>query len=338
MEGASRRTAPNQLSAARLHASARPGLALLAALFLFPGRLSALHLVEDPSSTGVLTVLDGTTTVLCYRFGDQLREGVDPKYTRSCYIHPLYSLDGQPLTDDFPKDHLHHRGVFWTWPVVEARGQKSQTWMPHDPPLRQRFVRWLKRGIEQNAAVFSSENAWVLGDKEKIARERVTVHVYPVVRNSRAIDVDLELEAVGGPLKLQGTPEGKKGYGGFCLRTAPLLKGVDLMTSDGQRMKDVVNERHPWVDLSNESGGVAIFVPPDHPDFPPPWLVRSSYTGFLNPEWPGLPSVELKPGEPRRLSYRIYIHRGNAETGRVREAYEAYRCASTVEGARKPGR
>ena len=65
-----------------------------------PG-LAQLKFVDDPAK-GTLTITDGATPVLTYRYGDQLKPGVDPAQTRSCYIHPLYSLDGRELTDDFP--------------------------------------------------------------------------------------------------------------------------------------------------------------------------------------------------------------------------------------------
>ncbi|MDP7251477.1 MAG: PmoA family protein [Planctomycetota bacterium] len=97
----------------------------------------------DDSERGRLTVREGETPVLTYNYGKQLKEGVHEKYTRSCYIHPLFDLGGRPLTDDFPKDHFHHRGVFWTWPLMKARGRNVQTW--HPSPLRQHFVRWIKR-------------------------------------------------------------------------------------------------------------------------------------------------------------------------------------------------
>ena len=37
------------------------------------------------------------------------------EYIYNNYIHPLYSLDGDPLTEEFPVDHPHHRGIFWAW-------------------------------------------------------------------------------------------------------------------------------------------------------------------------------------------------------------------------------
>lgn len=283
----------------------------------------ALRFADDKSS-GVLTLCDGTTNVLSYRYGDQIQAGVDPKFTRSCYIHPLYSLDGEVLTEDFPKDHPHHRGVFWTWPLIKVRGQATQTWMPQDPPLRQQFVRWLQREAGETTAVFACANVWRLNGKEDVAKERVTVQVQPVAKDARAIDVELVLEAVGGPLELQGQQQEKKGYGGLCVRAAPLLKGVRLTTEGGPRTGDLMNEPHKWVDLSTSTCGLAILVHPSHPGFPPPLFARNSYTGFLNPTWPGLQSVVLKPGEPVTLRYRLLVHRGDVEAGRVSEAFEEY--------------
>ncbi len=304
--------------------------ATLVALAVMTGAVSSsadrLQFLED-ADAGILTVQEGTTAVLSYRFALQSREGIDPKYTRACYIHPLYSLDGEPLTDDFPEDHLHHRGVFWSWPMVETGGVKSQTWHPATPSLRQHFVRWVKRDAGDDAAVFASENRWLLDEKKDVARELVTVRVYPADGDSRNVDIEVILEAVGAPLKLQGEQSGKKGYGGLCLRAAPSLKGAPLVTVSGPMGEDVVNEPYPWVDLANDTGGVAIFVSPDHPGFPPPWLARNSYAGFLNPQWPGLPSVVINPGEPVTLRYRIHIHRGNTKSAELEKAYEAYKAA-----------
>jgi sugar/nucleoside kinase (ribokinase family) len=58
-----------------------------------------------------------------------LPEGVPEDRRRSCYIHPIYGLDGQVLTDDFPKDHLdmlEEHGV--SLDGVERSENESFTW------------------------------------------------------------------------------------------------------------------------------------------------------------------------------------------------------------------
>jgi hypothetical protein len=290
---------------------------------------SQFTFLED-SAKAALTVRDGQNDVLTYRFGDQLKPGADPKYTQSCYIHPLFSLDGRALTDDFPVDHPHHHGVFWTWPVVRTRSVSTGSWEPKTPSLRQHFVRWLKREAAGDGFVLSIENAWKLGEKETVADEVVTLRIHPADAIGRAIDLELRLEAVGGTLELQGTPDQNKGYGGLCFRGAPMLTGAVMTTDEGPLKEDAVHTLFRWVDLSTQELGIAIFVSPDHPGFPTKWMVRASYAGVINVSWPGLEAVALKPGEPVNLCYRIYVHRGGgAEAGEVNAA-----CAAYVKGRR----
>jgi hypothetical protein len=279
--------------------------------------------VEDPSS-GRLTIRDGEIPVLTYCFGDQLKAGVDPKYTQSCYIHPLFSLDGRVLTDDSPADHPHHHGLFWTWPVVRVRGLSTATWEPKLPRLRQVFVRWLKQEAAKDLGRLSVESAWRLDGRETVARETVSLIIHPAGKLGRMIDLELTIEAVGGPLELQGTPDQNKGYGGLCLRGAPLLMGAVMTTDRGPLKEDAVHTPFRWADLSTRELGVSIFIPPDHPDLPPKWMIRNSYAGLVNVSWPGLAPVVLEPGKPAVLRYRIYVHRGDAAAAGVEEAYHQF--------------
>ena len=278
----------------------------------------------DDAGKGTLTVKDGGVDVLTYRYGDQLNFGVPPAYTRSCYIHPLNFLDGQVLTRDFPLDHLHHRGLFWTWPVVNVRGQETQTWHPARPSLRQHFVRWSRRDVSAGAAVLGVEVAWKLDGKDTVAEETTTILVHPAGVSGRAVDIGIVLRAVGGPLELRGSPESNKGYGGLCFRGAPLFTGAAMMTDLGPLEGDSTDRRFRWADLSTKDLGVAVFVSPDHPGFPTTWLIRNSYAGVINPSWPGLEGETLAPDKPVAMRYRVYLHRGDVTAGKVEEAYEAF--------------
>jgi hypothetical protein len=289
---------------------------------------SAMSFVERGwlSAGGAVTVLDGGREVLTYNYGDRDPKDLEAKHTRSCYIHPLRSLDGEVLTADFPADHLHHHGLFWTWPAVEVRGVATQSWHPAEPSLRQHFSRWVARAVTDAGARLVVENTWRLGETEDVARETVSIFVHSASRFGRAIDVDISLRPVGGPITLRGAAEDGKGYGGLCFRGAPLLEDAVLTTDAGPLTEDSTGREFRWADLSagDPRGGIAIFVSPDHPGFPLPWLVRNSYAGILNPCWPGLDGAVLPEGAPVPLRYRIYVHRGDAKAGRVGEAYAAY--------------
>ena len=79
--------------------------------------LDALDAKE--TEEGVL-ITDGGQPVLFYQRRTKSYQG---KMPRANYIHPLYGLDGQVLTEDFPEDHLHHRGVFLGWHQLTVDGR-----------------------------------------------------------------------------------------------------------------------------------------------------------------------------------------------------------------------
>ena len=112
--------------------------------------------VDDKS----LGLFDGGKPVLVYNHGMILKKGVPERYRRACYLHPVYGLDGEVITDDFPRDHRHHRGIFWAWPIMKIRGKAVQTW--HLEGLHQRHVRWNSRTAGPASAVLdvSINSAW----------------------------------------------------------------------------------------------------------------------------------------------------------------------------------
>jgi hypothetical protein len=307
---------------------------LLAAVFTSAQRAAPVSgfSFSDDTVRKTLTLLDGSRGVLTFCYGDQLKPGVDPKQVRSGYIHPLFGLDGEVLTDDSPADHLHHHGLFWTWPIIRTRGFKTGTWEPATPPLRQQFVRWVRREIKDGAAALGVESVWKLDGKEIVARETADFIAHPAFDLGRFIDVSLVIEAVGGPLEFQGSQDAGKGYGGLCFRGAPEFKGAALTTDKGPQKEDAVNTTFRWADLSTAKGGIAVFVSLDHPGFPIPWLIRNSYAGILNPSWPGLKSATVEAGKSVTLRYRLYVHRGDAAAALVREYYSRTRTAEMIPG------
>ena len=59
-----------------------------------------------------VSVYDHQKLILTYQVGEKSQ---NDKWHRSNYIHPLVNLKGEVVTEDFPEDHPHHRGIFWAW-------------------------------------------------------------------------------------------------------------------------------------------------------------------------------------------------------------------------------
>ncbi len=281
-----------------------------------------------------IAVFDGARPVFVYNHGTMPPPpGVPADRARSTYLHPLHGLDGEVLTDDFPKDHYHHRGLFWAWPHVKVGDESCDLWMLKG--IEQRFERWTLREVTATNAVLAVENGWYLGPK-KVLREQVRFQISPATDAGRNIDVELIWQVGGQPITLQGA-EGKS-YGGLTLRFAPRTNTV-ITTPLGQGEKDLGITRLPWADLSarfggrTQASGAAIFVAPDHPDYPPEWLTR--HYGVLCLGWPGVKAKTFQPGDTIRCRYRVWIHRGGPDVDQVSRAYREYEQAYRAKQRRE---
>jgi hypothetical protein len=282
----------------------------------------SFRFVED-STGGALVIFEGSAPVLAYRYGDQCPEGIPLDRTRSSYLHPIWGLDGEILTDDFPADHHHHRGLSWMWPRMKVGEREVELW--HIRGIRDRFVEWIERDSDERGARLVIGNEWILDDGTIAAHERVRIEVHPATERGRAIDIEIGIEVLDEPIVLQGQVD--KGYGGLNLRFAPREDTV-LFTDTGRQESDSDRQRFAWGDLSarfegrEEPSGIAILVHPDHPDAPVPWTLR--HYGDSNAAWPGVDAVLLEPGELLTLTYRLWVHRGAAPAGEVEAAWRSY--------------
>jgi hypothetical protein len=273
---------------------------------------------------------EGDRPVFAYNHGVITNPKVpakDARRSRACYVHPLYGLDGEVLTDDFPKDHYHHHGIFWAWPHVGIDGKEYDLWVYNN--IQQRFVRWIAREAGPVAAVLAVENGWFVGDK-KVMIERVWLRAYRAAGDNRALDLEFAWIPVDRPITLRGA-EGKS-YGGLNVRFAVRNEKESVITVPSGRTKDDLPDTPlAWADLSAPFGaksgpsGAAIFVDPGHPDYPPTWLTR--HYGCQCVGWPGVKPKTFEPGVPIRLNYRIWIHRGQPDTAAIKAAYDGYAAA-----------
>ncbi len=230
--------------------------------------------------------------VMVYNSGMQLANGAPEEKRRCCYVHPVYAPNGVIVTDDFPKDHWHHRGIFWTWPRVIFEGTEYDMWMMRGG-LERRTGKASHSGSELQA-----ENGWFLNGR-KIVREYV--HIRP--ESASKIHFDLEFEALAGPVQLIGAPENNKGYGGFSVRFAPRQNTV-IRTDTGTEAKDTDMVPHAWAELQGDyqDGGATLRI--DDPQ-KNGWCLRNY--GFLGVNYPGLSPTTLTPGKPLKLSYTVTL-------------------------------
>jgi len=241
------------------------------------------------------------------------------EYICSNYIHPLYSLNGDTLTEEFPVDHPYHRGVFWTWHQLFADNVSLGD-------------GWINDGISQDViaaktekrsdrALISLDVIWkssIFQNGKPFMHEHTVIIVHKLKSDLRKIDFEITLQSLTGGLQIGGSAD-KKGYGGFCVR----LKCPEnlVFTSEKGRVtpQELQSEAGPWMDFSagfstgSAVSGLTILSHPGNPDFPEPWILRQKGS-MQNVVFPGQNKITIPVDKPIVLRYRIIIHNGNAES------------------------
>ena len=201
---------------------------------LFAVASEPFQFIEDTEKKQ-LTISQFPLPVLTYQYDVIEHENVpknNPRRLAGCYVHPLYGLRGEILTDNAPSDHYHHHGIFWTWTHVGVHEPDGKTtefslW-ESNTALKQHFVRWIDKTITPQTATFEVENGWFIGDPKddkKIMTERVKVTVHGVqnVESAlrRSIDFEFQWKPTDKPITLRGAED--KSYGGFTMRFKPVV-------------------------------------------------------------------------------------------------------------------
>lgn len=263
---------------------------------------------EEPGG-GKLRLMQGSSPVLEYNFGPQLKAGVSENRRREGYIYPLYTPAGVSPLDDFPADHLHHRGLFWAWMSIKYEGKTYDIWTL-GPGIEHRFHKILDKYAGQNTASLSVENGWYVG-RTLIVRETVDFTVDRAIDGKRDIDLSLAFEAVEKDVLIAGSPDQGKGYGGLCVRFAPRTE-TRIITPEGIVSENENEVPHEWAALeavyAGKRAGVRVASDPDNPKNPPGWCLRPY--GFVGANFPGVNPFTLVPGDVLALNYTVTVYDG----------------------------
>jgi hypothetical protein len=153
--------------------------------------------------------------------------------------------------------------------------------------------------------------------------------------DSRSIDVDQDLIASDGPIKIDDRKDAGLGIRLPSSMAVESKTGGEIVNSEG--IKDVAawGKKAKWCDyhgpVEGEALGVAMLSHPSTYRFPTQWHVRPYGLFSANPFGArdmdkSLPdgTTSLQNGERVKLRHRILFHKGDAAEGKVEAAFEAY--------------
>ncbi len=253
---------------------------------------------------------------------------LDGEYPRANYIHPLYGTDGTALTEDFPADHLHHRGIFWTWHQLFV-GEKRMA----DP--------WISEGISWNVVEVrpmdlsegTGLKAKVLWETEMgpVVEEHVVLFFERVDKVVFRLTTEIELRPLVDKVRIGGS-EDPKGYGGFSPRIK-LPENVGFYDEDGKvGPKELPVSAGPWMNVTQEKeedpGIVIMGEPGELPNYQG-WILRAK-NSMQNMAFPGREPIEL-PSEAPYLRFRnqLLVHQG-LEVEKINRYYQDFKNAGSL--------
>lgn len=283
--------------------------AALAAIATLALPLPAWAQIDAVLSDDAVTVTESGKPAFVYR-----TRPLDPAKEpgRSNYLHPLHAPDGTVLTEDRPADHLHQRGVFWSWHQVLVDGKSiGDGWFMeglafdvYDRSFHETAggrgtltvkARWLAKPGPQAAHV---------------ADETTTVRLHPLERGRRTIEIDTVITARTDSLALGGSDD-VKGYGGFSIR---LVRPDTLVFGSGGQRVAPQNEPveagpamgFTWPEGQGPSQWVVTLTCQANDQPIKRWILRNSLS-MQNCVFPGRAPHVIKKGESLRLRQTLVI-------------------------------
>jgi hypothetical protein len=258
-----------------------------------------------------LALSEGGKPVFFYRKKPKSKTG---EYVCNNYIHPLFDLKGDTLTEEFPADHLFHRGVFWGWHQLFLNDQNLGDGWINDSISYD--VTGAEGKTENGKAILSMKVLWKSRSlSEPFIEEQSSVTVFSQENGMRKTDFEITLKPLINGIKIGGSDD-EKGYGGFCARIR-MPEDITFTSEKGIiEPQNLQLSAGPWMDFSASFGnkgksGLAILCHPSDPGFPQPWILRRKGS-MQNAVFPGREKFLLD--KPLTLRYRIIIHNGGAES------------------------
>lgn len=250
-------------------------------------------------------------------FYQKLPKSPNGKNIFNNYLHPLMSLNGDTLSEEFPIDHLHHRGIFWAWHQIYVDDiQVADGWEMQNLQTEVVNMETSTSNGLGSLRIVAEWRSSLYKDRKPFIKEQTTITVHPLADDLRKIDFKITLKALVPNVQIGGSDD-EKGYGGLSVR----LKLPDdlVFTSPNGSITAQVHQvkAGDWMDFSasfgenNETSGVTILCHPTTPNYPAPWILRSK-TSMQNIVFPGRHRVTVLTDEAIVLCYRMIIHKGSA--------------------------
>ena len=268
------------------------------------------------------TVRDGEVELLRYTYVPDSPQLEAPKP----YLHPLRTRSGRTVSLYRPHDHVWHKGIAWSLPVVGEENfwggptyvhGRSYVQLPSDGTQAHRGIDAAEVDAD-GVARFAHDLEWITQGGVRLFTERRTITARTVEDTAWALTFDTAMTNVTGEAIPLGSPTTKgrdnAGYGGLFWRGPRSFTGGTLVTATGTGSgDDVRGQRHEWMGFAgrhDEVDAASLIVMVDaaaNPHHPPQWFARSEEFACLNPAPFFSEELVVAPGETVTFRYGVAI-------------------------------
>ncbi|MCR2792253.1 PmoA family protein [Microbacterium sp. zg.Y625] len=287
-----------------------------------------MSLEIDHDDATAFTVRDGDVELLRYTYVPDSPQLESPKP----YLHPLRTRSGRLMSLYRPWDHVWHKGIAWSLPVVGdenfwggptyVQGQ-SYVQLPNDGTQAHRRIERLD--VDADGVVrFAHDLDWASEGGIHLFTERRAITARTLEGGAWALTVDTAMTNVtDAPIPIGSpTTRGREnaGYGGLFWRGPRSFTGGTLVTASGTGSgNDVRGQRHEWMafvgrhDEVDAESLIVMVDAADNPQHPPQWFARSEEFACLNPAPFFSEELVVEPGETAAFRYGVGIADGGAD-------------------------
>ncbi len=260
------------------------------------------------------------------------RDGVDPKFLRGAFLHPVYSPAGKLVTDDYPTDHFHHHGIWVVWTDTLFEGRNPDFWnMGQANGGTVEFVALDKSWSGPVAGGFEARHRFVdrmVQPAVTVLDERWQVTLYAAEDvNARVFDLAFtHTAATSDPLTLVTYR-----YGGLGVRgAAEWLDKANCVVLNSEGLTDRVKseyQRAKWYFMGGKVGGalagIAILDHPDNFRAPQPvWMNADQPFFCYAPEQLG--DFQITKDKPYAAHYRFVVVDGPPDAKFLEACWQGY--------------
>ena len=275
---------------------------------------------EDLGDRVVLTAGASELAHYVYRPTDPRLESPKP------YVSPLRTLSGSLVSLLRPHDHVWHKGLAWSLPVV---GEEN-FWGGPTFVAGEGYVQLSNNGEQRHldlaithsdAGTSVSERLeWVTEAGEQLFTEQRTLRARVVDDATWELMFDTAMTSTTDRMLSIGSPttRGREnaGYGGLFWRGPRSFTGGVVLAPGVEGGDELRGRAAPWMGFRGThdgDGAVSTLVMVDDPRntaHPPQWFARTEEFACLCPAPFFSHEREVQPGATMRHSYAVLVHDG----------------------------